>query len=80
MTTPAPTARPRASTSTSRPRPSPAAGGVDVIASDQCQMQMIEDLSAWQPYAKAVVASEDTVNNTGLNYSTITSGLQANPG
>ena len=56
-----------------------AAGGVDVIASDQCQMQMIEDLSVWQPYAKAVVASEDTVNNTGLNYGTITSTLQANP-
>lgn len=56
-----------------------AAGGVDVIASDQCQMQMIEDASVWQSYAKALVASEDTVNNTGLNYGAITSGLQANP-
>ena len=30
-------------------------------------------------FAKALVASEDTVNNTGLNYGTITSGLQASP-
>ena len=56
-----------------------AAGGVDVIASDQCQMQMIENCSVWAPYAKAAVASEDTVNNTGLNYGTMTANLQATP-
>ena len=57
-----------------------AAGGVDVVCSDQCQMQMIENLSVWGQYAKAAVASEDTVNNTGLNYGTMTSLLQATPG
>jgi hypothetical protein len=56
-----------------------AAGGVDVIASDQCQMQMVENLSVWAPYAKAAVASEDTVNNTGLNYGTMAANLQATP-
>lgn len=57
-----------------------AVGGVDVIGSDQCQMQMIENDSVWQPYAKAVCASQDTVNNTGLNYGAIVSALQATPG
>ncbi len=56
-----------------------ATGGVDIIGCDQCQQAMIENLSVWQPYVKAVCASEDTVNNTGLNYSAITTSLQATP-
>ena len=56
-----------------------AVGGVDVIGCDQCQQAMIENCSVWAPYAKAVCASEDTVNNTGLNNTGIVSNLQANP-
>jgi hypothetical protein len=56
-----------------------AVGGVDVVGSDQCQQAMIENLSVWQPYVKTVCASEDTVNNTGLNYGAITAALQATP-
>jgi len=57
-----------------------AVGGVDVVAWDACQRQLIETAGNWQPFAKAVCASEDTVNWDGLRYSTVVSDLQANPG
>ena len=55
-------------------------GGVDLIVSDQCEMQLLEDNSFWRPYAKAVVASEDTVMWDGIDYGALTTTLQNNPG
>ena len=56
-----------------------AVGGVDLIVSDQCQMQLLEDASFWQPYAKAVVASEEYVMWDGIDYGALTTTLQNNP-
>ena len=56
-----------------------AVGGADVIGCDQCQMQMMEIASCYRPYAKAVVASEETVGYTGLDYVPVISGMRADP-
>jgi len=54
-------------------------GGVDIMACDQCQMQMVDVDSCWRPYAQYVVASEDMVNWDGLDYSALATAIRANP-
>ena len=56
-----------------------AVGAVDVVAWDACQQAMAEVASNWQPFAKAMCASEDTVNWDGLRYTSVVTALQANP-
>jgi len=56
-----------------------AVGGVDVIGCDQCQMQMMEIADCYRPYAKAVVASEETVGYSGLDYIPVISAIRADP-
>jgi hypothetical protein len=56
-----------------------AVGPVDVVAWDACQQAMVEIASNYQPYVKAMTASEDTVNWDGLRYTSVVTALQANP-
>ncbi|HMK93342.1 MAG TPA: clostripain-related cysteine peptidase, partial [Thermoleophilia bacterium] len=54
-------------------------GAVDVVAWDACQQAMAEIASDWQPFARAMCASEDTVNWDGLRYTSVVTDLQADP-
>jgi hypothetical protein len=56
-----------------------AVGGVDVVAWDCCQRQMIEIGANWQPYAKAMAGSEQYTNWEGIQYDAVIAALRTTP-
>lgn len=55
------------------------AGPVDVVGFDACLMATLEVQSAFRPYAKALVASEDYVGYEGFKYEDFLASLNAMP-
>jgi len=56
-----------------------AAGPVDVVGYDACEMQMIEVQATWRDHAQAIAASEEDVWWDGIEYELVVPALQANP-
>jgi hypothetical protein len=54
-------------------------GGVDVVAWDCCQRQMLEMALDWQPYAKAMAGSEQYTNWEGIQYDAVIAALRTTP-
>ena len=54
-------------------------GGVDVVAWDACQRQMIEVAADWRPFALAMAGSEDYTNWEGIQYDKVIADLRATP-
>ena len=56
-----------------------AAGGVDVVAYDACQPQVIEVETVWRDHVDYIVASQDTVWWEGFHQDLVLTALKANP-
>ncbi len=56
-----------------------AVGGVDVVAWDMCARQTIEVANNWQPYAKAMVGSQEFTNWEGVQYDAVIAAIRATP-
>jgi hypothetical protein len=54
-------------------------GGVNVVAWDQCQRQMIEVAANWQPYAQAMAGSEQYTNWEGIQYDQVIAAIRTTP-
>jgi hypothetical protein len=56
-----------------------AAGPIDVVAYDACQMATIENQATLLGHSQAMVASQEYLNMDGIEYELVIPALQANP-